>query len=242
MNIKGNNVKDEVRKENSEYKLEKIQNGFQSKNNLQMTKKKKSRFDVKDFIIIPLMAALGIGSKQIILPALSFFLKPINIPGGSVAGGLYMMWLILARELTKKNGAGILTAIIQTFMILMMPFGSQGIFSFITYSCPGIAVDIVSYIMHKIGEGNYIGYYFAGAAANITGTYLVNIVILDLPYILLIIVITISFISGGMGGLISRGIVIEYEKLSKVQILTPDKDEKWYDLALDKEKEIPEKI
>jgi hypothetical protein len=78
-------------------------------------------------------------------------------------------------------------------------------------------------------------HYFEGAAANIVGTYLVNIVILDLPYILLIIVIIIAFISGGLGGLIARGIVIEYEKLSKVQILTREKDEKWYDLHLDEE-------
>ncbi len=218
------------------------QNGNNEEKIDKKIKKKKSKFEIKDFIIIPLMAALGIGSKQLILPALSFILRPVNIPGGSVAGGLYMMWLILARELTKKNGAATIAAVIQTFMILLMPFGSHGIFSFLTYSAPGIAVDIVAFIMHKLGEGNYIGYYFEGAAANVVGTYLVNIVILDLPMILLIIVIIIAFISGGLGGLIARGIVIEYDKLSQVQILTLDKDDKWYDLHLDSEEEIKENL
>ena len=204
----------------------------------EILKKNRSRFDIKDFIIIPLMAALGIGAKQLILPALSFILRPVNIPGGSVAGGLYMMWLILARELTKKNGAATICAVIQTFMILMMPFGSHGIFSFLTYSAPGMAVDVVSFIMHKIGEANYIGYYMEGAVSNVTGTILVNLVIFDLPYVLLIIVIIMALIAGGLGGIIARGIAIEYEKLSKVQVLTRDKDDKWYDLYLDDKGEV----
>lgn len=205
-------------------------------------KKGNSRFAIKDVIIIPLCAALGIGSKQVIIPALSFFTKQINIPGGSIYGGLYMLWLVLARELTGKNGSGTLTAIVQSFMILIMPHGSHGIFSFITYSAPGIAVDVIAFLFQKFSNPGYVSYYFEGAAANFIGTLLVNIIVFDLPYLVFTIVIFVALFSGGIGGLIARGIVIEYEKLSKVQILTHDKDKRWYDLHLDEKGEFKENI
>jgi len=68
---------------------------------------KKSRmllkqFTVYELIIIALTASLGIASKPIIVPLIHLITGPLFIPGGAVAGGFYMMWIVLGATLVGK--------------------------------------------------------------------------------------------------------------------------------------------
>ncbi|MDD3282826.1 MAG: ECF transporter S component, partial [Candidatus Cloacimonetes bacterium] len=60
------------------------------------------KFSVKDLIIIAALAALGIAVKPLVGPFFKMISRPMGIPGGSFAGGFYMMWLVLAVVIVDK--------------------------------------------------------------------------------------------------------------------------------------------
>ena len=50
-----------------------------------------STFTTEDLIIMSLLAALGLGTKQVVGPVLKAIIAAFLIPGGVIAGGFYMM-------------------------------------------------------------------------------------------------------------------------------------------------------
>ena len=69
-----------------------------------LTQKALARFSLFDLIIIAMMAALGIAIKPVVVPLAHIITGPLFIPSGAVAGGFYMMWLVLGLGLTGKRG------------------------------------------------------------------------------------------------------------------------------------------
>ena len=49
------------------------------------------KFTVRDLVLIAAMAALGIAIKPVVVPLAHLVSTPLMIPGGALAGGLYMM-------------------------------------------------------------------------------------------------------------------------------------------------------
>jgi energy-coupling factor transport system substrate-specific component len=86
-----------------------------------------------DLVTMAVLAALDLGTKQILRPIVSVVTEPLNIPGGAVCGGIYMMWQVIAIGIVRKPGAATLTSLIEAIISLIMPFGNFGILSFIIY-------------------------------------------------------------------------------------------------------------
>jgi hypothetical protein len=163
------------------------------------------RFGVYDLIIIAVMAALGIALKPVITLAVHFISTPLMIPGGSLAGGLYMMWLVLAFALTGKCGAGTLVGLVQAVMVMLLPIpGSHGAMSLVSYTAPGVALDLLMLLMLVLpGRGfDRLASFFGGLVANLTGTLIVNLIFFKLPPLFLLVTICAAALSGGVGGLI----------------------------------------
>ncbi len=87
-----------------------------------MLKKLINQFSVFEMIVISLMATLGIATKPVIVPLVHMITGPLYIPGGAVAGGLYMMWIILGVGLIGKIGVATLTALVQQSWSLVWGF------------------------------------------------------------------------------------------------------------------------
>src|SRR6056297_3761276 len=101
-------------------------------------------FSVFELITIALTASLGLASKPIITPLTHLITGPLFIPGGAVAGGFYMLWIVLGAGLVKRRGAGTVIALTQALMVVVLGiYGTHGIVSILTYSLPGVAVDVV---------------------------------------------------------------------------------------------------
>ena len=71
------------------------------------------RFSVKEIILISVMAALGLAVKPVVTPLAHIISTPLMIPGGALAGGLYMMWLAVAFGLTRKRDTATLMGLVQ---------------------------------------------------------------------------------------------------------------------------------
>ncbi|MFO7941461.1 MAG: ECF transporter S component [Bacillota bacterium] len=163
-------------------------------------------FSIFDLIVISLMACLGIATKPIVVPLAHMITGPLFIPGGVLAGGFYMMWIVLGAALVRKPGAGTAVALVQAIVVMSLGiYGTHGLASVITYVPPGIAVDLVLLAVPK-GLGLPLRHFGAGIAANITGAFLVNLTFFRLPLVPLLLSISTAALSGGLGGWMAHGV------------------------------------
>lgn len=106
------------------------------------------KFTVFDLVLLTMMAVLGVAIKPFIVPLAQIITGPLYIPGGVVAGGFYMLWIVLGCGLVDKRGAGTLIGIIQAILVIALGiYGSHGVASILTYIAPGIFVDLLYIIL-----------------------------------------------------------------------------------------------
>lgn len=170
-------------------------------------------FKLYDLMVIALMAALGIASKPLIVPIAHMITGPLFIPGGALAGGFYMMWIVLAAGLVEKKGTATVTALVQALIVMVTgSFGSHGLASLITYTLPGILVDMFIILLRRPLKNN-VDFFVAGILANMAGTYLSNLVFFRLPLVPLLLSLFSSILSGGIGGLIAYRIYMGVRRI-----------------------------
>lgn len=174
---------------------------------------KKGVFALSDYIIIAMMASLGIAVKTIIVPLAQILTGPLFIPGGVVAGGFYMMFLILGEAITGKRGTAAMIAAVQALIVTVTGvMGSHGAASLLTYTLPGLAADGLYWIIRH--KGCCAPCCFAGGLiANITGSFAVNLAIFNLSPVPMLISLIAAALSGGMGGLAAHMIAQNIRKL-----------------------------
>lgn len=166
-------------------------------------------FSVFDLVIMAMMASIGIAIKPVIVPLAHIITGPLYIPGGVIAGGFYMLWLVLGAGIVGKRGTATIIALVQAIMVVSIGiFGTHGIVSFVTYLLPGISIDILLLIMGHRGCC-LTCCFLAGIVANIGGTFLVNIIFFQLPMLPLILSLSAAALSGGIGGIIAYNILKE---------------------------------
>ena len=181
-----------------------------------MIKRSLKRFTIFEIVVIALLATIGIAIKPVILPLVHIITGPLYIPGGAVAGGLYMMWIVLGAGLISKKGVATLISVVQAIMVISLGiYGNHGLLSLLTYIIPGIVLDLYI-LLFRVKNFNLGNYFIGGILANISGTFLVNMVFFRLPFIPLMLTLSAASLSGGIGGLISYNIV---NRLKKNEVL-----------------------
>lgn len=161
------------------------------------------KFTIYDLIIISIMATIGIIIKPIVSSLAHIVSAPLLIPGGALAGGLYMMWLVLGFGITKKYGTATLIALVQALIVIFTGvLGTHGIMSLISYTLPGILMDIVLLLMRNRID-NVAGAFVGGIVANVAGTFSVNFIFFQLPWVYLLLTLLVAALSGGIGGLLA---------------------------------------
>lgn len=179
-----------------------------------MEKRFLGNFSVFNLIIIAVVSALGIATKTIVVPLVHIITGPLFIPGGAIAGGFYMFWIVLGAGIVKKTGTGTLIGIVQGILVIATgTMGSHGIMSIISYTLPGIVVDIV-FLFSKNRKYNSLHYVFGCMAANVTGTLISNILFFRLPFASVILILSAAALSGTVGGLIAFSISLSLEKMN----------------------------
>ncbi len=160
-------------------------------------------YTLRDLIHIALCAALGIAVKPLLTPLVHIATGPLMIPGGAMAGGIYMLFIIVPVGFTKKRGASTLTCLLQALLVMVTGVpGNHGVLSLVTYGLPGVAVDLISLTAARKGL-NALTCLACGLAANVTGSILTNLVFFRLPTIPLMLMLFTAALSGCIGGLIA---------------------------------------
>ena len=165
-----------------------------------------------DLVLMALFASLGIATKNVVHPLVAVITEPLYIPAGAVAGGVYMMWPVLAFGFVRKVGAASMTSLTQAFISLVMPFGNFGLLSFVIYLAPGLAIDAFFLLSrHKACCAPCC--MIATAIANAVGTVLVGALVLLLPLGVLSFLAVIAAISGSIGGFIANMLLVRIGKI-----------------------------
>lgn len=173
-----------------------------------------SKFTLFHMILIAVLAAVGIAAKTVVVPLVQLITGPLFIPGGVVAGGIYMLFIVLAAALTGVPGAGLLCGLCQGIIVMVIGIaGSHGAFSLLSYSLPGLAVDLVMLLFSRRGASQ-LGCFFGGMAANLTGTLVVNSAFFSLPLVPLVLSVSAGALSGGLGGLVAWQITRQLQRLN----------------------------
>jgi ABC-type thiamin/hydroxymethylpyrimidine transport system permease subunit len=165
-----------------------------------------------ELVTMAILASLGLATKTIIHPVVEMVTTPFYIPAGAVAGGLYMIWPVLAYGIVRKPGAATLTALTQAIISLLLPFGNFGVLSFIIYLGPGVAIDVF-FLLSRHKACCTPCCFGASLAANAVGTILVGVLILALPVSPLLFSAVVAAISGGIGGFLANALLVEVRKL-----------------------------
>jgi energy-coupling factor transport system substrate-specific component len=172
-------------------------------------------FSTRDLIIISTLAAIGIAIKPVVNPLFKMISAPLMVPGGSFAGGLYMMWLTLAIVLTRKAMSGILFGFMQAIIVMLMGMmGNQGAFSLISYFIPGVVASIVYWLFR--GKDHCVAQVSICALANVSGAVLVALGFFHHPPLLVLIIAGMAYISGIVGGFLSYGLQKQFLKLGVI--------------------------
>lgn len=173
------------------------------------------RFSLYDLIIIAMVSALGVATKPIIVPLANIITGPLFIPSGAVAGGFYMMWLVLGYGITGKRWTMTLIGFVQAILVMGTGIvGSHGALSLFTYTAPGILADLgLLLIGHRVCCLPCA--FLAGMLANAAGTIMVNFVYFRLPLIPLVLSLSAAALSGGLGGIVAFQILGQIRKLQK---------------------------
>ncbi len=159
-----------------------------------------------------LFASLGLATKNIIHPLVAALTGPLYVPTGAVAGGVYMMWPVMAFGFVRKLGAASMTSLTQAFISLLLPFGNFGLLSFVIYLAPGLAIDAFFLLSrHKACCAPCC--IIAAAIANVVGTILVGALVLWLPWGVLSFLAVVAAISGCIGGFIANMLLIRIGRI-----------------------------
>ncbi len=179
-----------------------------------MEKRFLKSFSIFNLIIIAVVSALGIATKPIVVPLIHVITGPLFIPGGAIAGGFYMFWIVLGAGLVKKAGTGTLIGIVQGILVIATgTMGTHGIMSIISYTLPGLASDMV-FLLSKNKRYNSLHYVFGCLAANVTGTIISNILFFRLPFATVILILSAAALSGTIGGLIAFSVNKSIESMN----------------------------
>ncbi|MDD4155991.1 MAG: ECF transporter S component [Candidatus Cloacimonetes bacterium] len=172
------------------------------------------KFTLYDLILIAGLSAIGLAIKPIINPIIHILSSSLRIPGGSLSGGLYMMWMVLAKIIIDKPGSALLFGIAQGLTVMLLGFfGSHGVFSLISYALPGVVIELLA-LFFKGHSLSVMAVYCV--AANMTGSLIVAVIIMQLPFIPLMISLSSAFLSGLLGAWLSEIIM---QKIKKYHIL-----------------------
>jgi len=172
------------------------------------------KYSSQDLLYIAIFSSLGLAAKPIITPLIHVISAPLMVPGGSLAGGLYMMWIALAVAIVNKPGTAILVGITQAIVMLSMGFfGNHGAVSLISYTFPGLSAELTSIFFRDKSKLSF--HILSVTNANITGAIVVTILVMRLSLIPFLISLLAAAISGIIGGILSKTI---HSKLLKYRV------------------------
>ncbi len=158
-----------------------------------------NRFTTLNATVIALFAATGLAIKPVISPIAKSITSLFLLPGGAVAGAIYLIWPLLALLLLNKRGSAILVGLLQALTVLVTGiYGSHGILSIFTYTLPCVIIELTYWGSRKINQK--FACMISAASGNVCANFMVGYFLSHLPMIPLLLGLIPAFIFGSLAG------------------------------------------
>lgn len=161
----------------------------------------RDRFTLKELILMAMLAVMGMVLKPFLSPLFNLLTDFIRIPGGSAVAGISELFLVAAAALIGKKGTALITGLLQGLISLTTGISAAaGVLVLITYSLPGLAVDLVMLLpaFDRLSVKNRM--MLAGGLGVLAGAASTNVLYFRLPVIPFILFYAIGILSGAAGG------------------------------------------
>lgn len=150
-------------------------------------------------LLIAILASMGTIIKPFIAPVFNIITDLIFIPGGSSAGGIYMMFLTIGAILINKKNVAMYIGLLQGILVFITGIsGFQGALSIIIYTAPGITIDFIMRFRNKFNYKYVV--MISNALGNLTGSIMTNFIFFKLKLVPASLFFVFSILSGLMGG------------------------------------------
>lgn len=162
----------------------------------------KQKVPLRHLTFLAICIALSLVTKRVISPATNLLTDLIRIPGGSAATAFSLMFLLVGTSGLHWRWATTATSFAQSLIALSMGMSSyQGLFAVLTYSLPGLVIDLFRMIC-PLRDKTYFS--LACTTANSAGALLTNILVFHLEGIAFLLWMLIAGSVGLIGGLLGE--------------------------------------
>lgn len=180
----------------------------------------KKKVDLRELIFMALCCSLGLFAKRLISPATNMVTDLIRLPGGGVAGGISMSFLLLGASMSRYRWAGSCMGLLQGLLALVFGLsGNQGIFSVITYTVPGVVIDAMRLLWRGERE-QPIFFMITCCLANASTAFASNLLVFHFHGLTFFVWLALAMCAGLLGGSIS-GLLFK-----RLRLQTAAKDKK----------------
>lgn len=169
------------------------------------------KFTLQQLTVLAFCIMLGLCVKKVVSPFTNVFTDFFRIPGGSAATGFSLSFIALGCSCAPVFGAGTLMGFTQGLLAMVLGMSSyQGVFCVITYTLPGIMIDLAG----KVCRRKDIFYFvLACAMGNVSSAVISNILVFRLGGTAFVLWLLLAVCSGILGGFISH---LVYDKVWRV--------------------------
>jgi len=157
-----------------------------------------SKVTTRQLVFMALCLAFGLFAKSIVSPVTNAVTDFFRIPGGSAAMGFSLAFLIIGKQIAPLPWAASAMGFVQSLLALGLGMSSyQGAFVLITYTLPGIVVDLVYPVFRN--QRSYFC-FFSGILSCLSGAFASNVLVFHLRGLPFILWLLLGALSGAVGG------------------------------------------
>ena len=157
------------------------------------------KLSARQLTLMAFCLLLGLCAKRIISPVTNVLTDFFRIPGGSAAVGFSLAFLVIGRELAAVPGAATAMGFVQGLLAIALGFsGYQGPLAIITYTLPGLVIDLTAWAMRDRGLPYFI---VSSVLACEVSAFMSNLLVFHLGGVALLLWQLMAACSGVAGGI-----------------------------------------
>lgn len=167
---------------------------------------KQQKLPLDQLVFLAICIALSLGTKRVISPLTNILTDFIRIPGGGAATAFSLLFLLIGTARLQWNWAAAAGGFVQSLIALAMGMSAyQGAFAVLTYTLPGVVIDLFRRFCPYRGKTYFS---FCCAAANTAGALVTNLLVFRLHgtafALWMLVACLMGIIAGFLGGVLFR--------------------------------------
>lgn len=165
------------------------------------------KIPLRTLVFLTLCCDLGLFAKRIISPVANIFTDALHIPGG-IGTSFSLMFLTIAASVVPMFGCGTIMGAVQS--VLAMAFGmvgSMGALSPIGYIMPGVAIDLLTWVLRRTRLSDPSKLALINSCAGVVASLAACAIVFRLRGPVLLLYLCVSATSGALCGTLGAEIV-----------------------------------